>query len=73
MKKIINFFLDFTVTQKVFILIGLFTLVSGGRWLALFKEGDLYRTSYNDIALGICITCLVGFFLFWKRKADDEE
>ena len=42
MKKIINFVLDLAVMQKVFILLGLFTLVSEEAWLQIF-QADGFR------------------------------
>ena len=72
-KKIITkpfeFFLNLTTAQKVFLLILIFNSSSQGEWVELFQntEGTSWWDSQDEIFYGVNLTCIFGFFLFWKK------
>ncbi len=75
-KKTFNKILNFTNTQKIFLLILIFNVSSEGKWVFLFQnqEGTVwYGGSHLDnIFWGLNCLCIVGFLLFWKIKNNDR-
>lgn len=69
-KKMIDFVTTLSSIQKVFVLILLFNHGSGGDWVYLMQneEGTSFRGRRTDIAFGLDLVCIIGFFLFWKVK-----
>ena len=62
-----NFILNLSTIQKLFLLFLIFHLVSDGNWIGLFDIQGLGFV-YESIYLGVNITCVLGFFLFWKPQ-----
>ena len=69
-KKMIDFVTTLSIIQKVFVLILLFNHGSGGDWVYLMQneEGTSFSGRRTDIAFGLDLVCIIGFFLFWKVK-----
>ncbi len=64
-KKIINFFLNLSNVQKIFLLVFLFNILTEGQWLYLFTES---RNTVHMIHEAVWAISFLGFFLFWKKK-----
>ncbi len=61
-----NFILNLSNIQKLFLLFLIFHLASDGNWVALFNVDESFV--YESLYLGVNITCVLGFFLFWKPQ-----
>ena len=64
-KKIINFFLNLSNVQKIFLLVFLFNILTEGEWVYLFAES---KVSARILHEAVWATSFLGFFLFWKKK-----
>lgn len=64
-KKIINFFLNLSNIQKIFLLVFLFNILTEGEWVYLFTES---RVTVHILHEAVYAISILGFFLFWKKK-----
>lgn len=65
-KKIINFFLNLSNIQKIFLMVFLFNIWSDGEWVALFTDNRF--PAMRMLQEAVWATSFLGFFLFWKKK-----
>ena len=71
-EKLIKLYLSVSRIQKVFILILVFNLVSGGDWIHVIDSDPRLGLPkfFNGIYSGVNVTCIFGFLLFWKSEKD---